>query len=88
MDYKYLFRGGSEFFYVELKGNNISLRGSVTNDIFIPFSPELFRPNKEKMNAAKLLLSKWPTLSQEERNVYLCFEFGKMGYVLLKKERI
>ncbi len=82
---KYIFLGGQELFEVELKGGLILLKGEITNHKQVTFKPELFKPDRRKMHNAKLLLLRWPKLTQTEREVYLCMEFSKMGYVLKEK---
>lgn len=78
----YVFVGGEETVKVRTTDTGIMVSSSKTNHQFIPITPELFRPNRNKMAKAKLMLSKWPRLSSDERNTYILLEFAKMGYKL------
>lgn len=77
--------GGGHTVKVRLREDMILLCSALTSDVFVPLTEALFR-DREKRNRVRLLLSKWPRLSQEEREVYLVLEFGKMGYRLRLKQ--
>jgi len=81
----YLFKGGSEYFEVDLKDDTILLKGNLTNQKWLLFRPQIFRPDRNKMHTARLILSKWPRLKKAERELYLRLEFYKMGYFFIKK---
>lgn len=85
MKYKYLFRGGDEQVEISTSEEQIYISNTKTNNKLVPLAPALFKPDKEKMNKCKLLLHKWPGLSEEERDEYLVMEFLKMGYKLFSK---
>ena len=81
----YIFQGGTETCRVELtKDKRLKISGQMTGFKFVDFSPKLFK-DREKRNKANLLISKLPKLKQKEIDVYLCLEFAKMGYALVKK---
>ena len=73
---------GGEKVFVRSTVTNIFLKSSATKNQFMELTPELFKRDREKYGKIKHILSKWPTLTEDEKKVYIISEFSKMGYSL------
>ena len=82
---EYLFQAGAELARVRVDSERkLYLQSKITGNEFVELTEKLFH-DREKRSKFRLMMQKIPKLTQDELDIYLVAEFGKMGYKLIKK---
>lgn len=79
---------GSPKEYVELRVNadrSMDVKNRITNGKFLRITERIFSRDREKRSKFRIMQMKIPKLTQDELDVYVILEFGKMGYKFMGK---
>ncbi len=80
---KFIFKGGGELVEVEAIKDDLYIKSSMTNQKLLKFSPKIYNDRKMR-HLAKIMLSRYKTVNERDKKVYIIMQFKLLGYSLHK----